>query len=217
MPITARCPGCGKSIAGPDTAAGRKARCPDCGSIVEFPGARSPVSELAAAVTSVAASPPPARGAAAPAPAPAKPSAAAPPVPEPSPAPTDQQPTPATPTRNGTSKTRTTTVIDRLAAKTSPYTTLRLLAAVTFGVAVAVAAIAFLGGLAGLILVSMNGQPLIGVAAFAGGLVTALVLFLVGKTASEMLRLWADVGDRTRQMAQLFEEFLNQKREEPQP
>ena len=67
MAISATCPGCGKRISGPDSAAGHKAKCPKCGQIVTFPksesagvvgqagkaaqGARSPTADLAQALT----------------------------------------------------------------------------------------------------------------------------------------------------------------------
>jgi hypothetical protein len=99
-------------------------------------------------------------------------------------------------------------------AKTSPYGGLRLLSAVAFGVGVTLAALTLLGGLAGLIVLSVGGNPVVGVSTFLGALVAAVVIFLVAKIANEMLRLWADVGDRMRQMTQMLEDSLNRPHEE---
>ena len=98
-------------------------------------------------------------------------------------------------------------------ARTSPYGTLRLLAAIIFGVGVTVSILVFLGGLAALVLLATSGQPLLAVGGFIGALVLTVMLFLGSKTASELVRLWADVGDRTRHMAQMLEESLNLPRD----
>ena len=178
MPISATCPGCGKIISAPDSAAGHKAKCPQCGEVVTFPD--DPAAALAAAVA--------AEGAAAPTPAPAR--------------------------AGGPSKQSSTTTVSRMLARTSPYDTLRLLAAIIFGVGIAVSVLVFLGGLGALVLLATTrDNPWIAVGAFAGALILAPMLFLGAKTASELVRLWADVGDRTRHVAQMLEESLNQPRD----
>jgi len=117
------------------------------------------------------------------------------------------------PTRNSKSSMSRTSVttIDRMLARTSPYDGLRVLAAIFFGVGVALAVLVFLVGLAGLAILSVRGFPLTGVGVFVLGLMIGPLLFLGGKTAGELLRLWADVGDRTRQMAQRLEESLERR------
>jgi hypothetical protein len=121
------------------------------------------------------------------------------------------EPTPSS--RSAAGHTSATT-IDRMIARTSPYGSLRLMSAIIFGVGVAMAAILLLGGLAGLIIISTRyGQPLIAVGAFVGAVVAALVLFVGAKTASDLVRLWADVGDRARQMAQMLEESLSRSKD----
>ena len=177
MPIPATCPGCGKIISAPDSAAGHKAKCPQCGEVVTFPD--DPAAALAAAVA--------AEGAAAPTPAPAR--------------------------AGGPSKQSSTTTVSRMLARTSPYDTLRLLAAIIFGVGIAVSVLVFLGGLGALILLATGGQPGLAAGVFAGALILAVMLLLGAKTASELVRLWADVGDRARHVAQMLEESLNQPRD----
>jgi len=176
MPISATCPGCGKIISAPDSAAGHKAKCPHCGEVVTFRA--DPAAALAAAVA--------AEGAAAPTPAPAR--------------------------AGGPSKQSSTTV-SRMLARTSPYDALRLLAAIIFGVGIAVSVLVFLGGLGALILLATGGQPALAAGVFAGALILAVMLLLGAKTASELVRLWADVGDRARHVAQMLEESLNQPRD----
>jgi hypothetical protein len=63
-------------------------------------------------------------------------------------------------------------------------------------------------GLVSLILVSLGGYPLIGVGVFVGAIVVAAGIFLGARIFSEMLGLWADLGDRMRQMMQLLEDSL---------
>jgi hypothetical protein len=114
------------------------------------------------------------------------------------------------PTPSSRSSRASTTTIDRMIARTSPYGSLRLMSAIIFGVGVALAAVLLLGGLSGLIIISTRyGQPLIAVGAFVGAAVAALILFVGAKTASDLVRLWADVGDRARQMTQMLEESLS--------
>ena len=202
MPISATCSGCGRTISAPDSAAGHKAKCPQCGQVVTFPDAsaapfaadvkageraRSPAQVLADALAEKP-SGPAAEGAAAPTP---------------------------TPARAGVpSKHSSTTTVSRMLARTSPYGSLRLLAAIIFGVGITVSALVFLGGLGALILLATRGRPWEAVGVFAGALVLAVMILLGAKTVSELARLWADVGDRTRQVAQMLEESLNLPRED---
>ena len=113
---------------------------------------------------------------------------------------------------NGSSLTRTTTV-DRLVARSSPYKSLRLLAAVAFGVGVVLAVLIALGGLVGLILVSLRGEPLIGVGVFVGAAVVAAGLFLGARVMNEMLGLLADMGDRMRQTTQILEDLAGRSKD----
>jgi antitoxin (DNA-binding transcriptional repressor) of toxin-antitoxin stability system len=200
MPITANCPGCGKTISAPDAAAGRMARCPHCGGVVEIPSSGSPVAALAALSRSAEATA----------------GAAAEGV-----RPVEHAPTPRTPgSRNGApSSTRTSAATrSRMLARTSPYRMVRLLAAIAFGVGATLAVLVFVGGLVALVLVSMSGPPqsgstypLIGAAVFVGSLVVALGVFLAAKILSEVLGLWADVGDRVRQMTQMLEDWATRQ------
>jgi hypothetical protein len=207
MPITANCPGCGKTIAAPDSAAGRKAHCPHCGVIVDIPAGETAVQELAAALSR-------------PAQANAGDADAAAALPIAAPLAGDRSPTPplsgsriASSRSNGsTSATRVTTV-DRLIARTSPYKSLRLLAAVAFGVGVVLAVLVAVGGLVGLILVSLGGAPLIGVGVFMGAAVVAAGIFLGAKVLNEALGLLADVGDRMRQTMQLLEDLAGRSKD----
>jgi ribosomal protein S27E len=199
MPISTKCPGCGQTIAAPDSAAGHKAKCPKCGGVIRIPSP-DPAAVLAAALSSRSAP-----GGAAVAEVqvlkegPGEESRAA------------SEPTPSS--RSAAGHTSATT-IDRMIARTSPYGSLRLMSAIIFGVGVAMAAILLLGGLSGLIIISTRyGQPLIAVGAFVGAAVAALVLFVGAKTASDLVRLWADVGDRARQMAQMLEESLGRSKD----
>jgi len=201
MAISATCPGCGKRISGPDSAAGHKAKCPKCGQVVTFPKAdsaadlaeavrankagRSPTADLARAL---------AGGAGA---APAAPTGE--PEPEPEPAATP------TPGRGATPSRRSSTTLSRMLARSSPYKTLRLLGVILYGIGIAVSVLTFLGGLAALILLAMSGQPGPAVGVFIAALVAAAVVLIGAKAGSELMRLLADVGDRTRQMTLLLE------------
>lgn len=202
MPISTRCPGCGQTIAAPDSAAGHKAKCPKCGGVIRIPST-DPAAALAAALSSKAG---PGGGAVAEVQvmlkeAPGEESAAA------------SEPSPTPSSRSAAGHTSTTT-IDRMIARTSPYGSLRLMSAIIFGVGVALAAVLLLGGLSGLIIISTQyGQPLIAVGAFVGAAVAALILFVGAKTASDLVRLWADVGDRARQMTQMLEESLSRPKD----
>ena len=42
MPITCKCPQCGKRLKAADSAAGKKAKCPDCGGAVPIPARKAP-------------------------------------------------------------------------------------------------------------------------------------------------------------------------------
>jgi len=126
-------------------------------------------------------------------------------------APGDQGPSSATRNSKSSVSRTSVTTIDRMLARTSPYDGLRVLAAVFFGVGVAAGVLIFLVGLAGLAIFSVRGFPLAGVGVFVLGLMIGPFLFLSGKTVGELLRLWADVGDRTRQMAQKLEESLERR------
>jgi hypothetical protein len=197
MTISTTCPGCSMAVAAPETAAGHKARCPHCGATIQIPAATVPVG--------------------APAGAPGQGSEAAPPA--------DESPlhfvvqaleTPSsTPSRIGghSSAMRSATTVDRMLARSSPYNTLRLLAAIHLGVGVAAAILVFLAGLVGMIYWSTTGNPIGGILAFAGGLVSAGLFILAGKTISELLRLWADVGDRARHTNSLLEDCVNKMKE----
>jgi len=200
MPISTRCPGCGQTIAAPDSAAGHKAKCPKCGGVIRIPSA-DPTAALAAALSSRSA---PGGVAVAEVQVVLKEGSG-----EESRA--ASEPTPSS--RIAAGHTSATTV-DRMIARTSPYGSLRLMSAIIFGVGVAMAALLLLGGLSGLIIISTRyGQPLIAVGAFVGAVVAALVLFVGAKTASDLVRLWADVGDRARQMAQMLEESLSRSKD----
>jgi len=85
------------------------------------------------------------------------------------------------------------------------------MAAVTLGIGVVLAGVLFLGGLVSLILVSMAGWPLIGAGAFVGAVALAGGIFLGARILNGMLLLWADLGDRMRQMTQLLEDSLVRK------
>jgi len=206
MAISATCPGCGKRISGPDSAAGHKAKCPKCGQIITFPesesaggmgqagkankAGRSSTADLARAL---------ARGAGA--------APAAPPE-EPEPGAAAAEPaavsTP-TPGRGATPSRRSSTTLSRMLARSSPYKTLRLLGVILYGIGIAVSVLTFLGGLAALILLAMSGQPGPAVGVFIAALVAAAVVLIGAKAGSELMRLLADVGDRTRQMTLLLE------------
>jgi len=97
-------------------------------------------------------------------------------------------------------------------ARASPYQTLRLLGVILYGVGIAAAVLVFLGGLAALILMASAGSPGLAVVFFVGALVAAALVFLLGKTASELVRLGADVGDGVRHIGQMFEDALLRNR-----
>ena len=203
MPISTTCPGCGKAISAPESAAGHKARCPQCKAVVDIPAAGAgggAAADLAAALADKAPSPASAQAEAAAGGASGGGGAGA----EASP----------TPSRSSSRSSRlANTTIDRMLARTSPYDSLRLMGAVIFGVGITLAVLALLGGLGGLIVLSTAGSPWAGVGSFVGALVLAVVFLLGAKTLSELLRLWADVGDRARHMTQMFEDSLNRPRD----
>lgn len=222
MTISAKCSACGKRLSGPDSAGGRKVKCPKCGEVVQFPGGedvggasdaaapakprKSSTADLAQALTS---KPGPGE-------AKAKPGAR---EGEPAAAPKEgvggePSPPPLTPASGVSPSRRSSTTMSRMLARSSPYKTLRLLGVIIFGTGIVVAALVFLGGLAGLILGSMAGRhPALTVGIFIGALVVAAVVLLVGKATSELIRLWADVGDRARHLTMMFEETLAQQRQ----
>jgi hypothetical protein len=195
MTISTTCPGCGVTIAAPETAAGHKARCPHCGAVV-------PIPALAATIGGPTGGPDAA--------------SAAPAAPEEAPlhflAETIEAPS-STPSRIGghSSTMHAATTVDRLLARSSPYSRIRLLAAIHFGVGIVVAILLFLAGMVGMIFLSTSGTPVQGVLVFAGGLILAGLTLLGSITLSEMLRLWADVGDRARSSTALLEDFVNKK------
>lgn len=199
MPISTTCPGCGKVISAPESAAGHKARCPQCKAVVEIPAAGAAgdaAADLAAALAAKA---------------PAPPAEAAPGGTSGEGAAGETSPTPS---RSGSRSSRlANTTVDRMLARTSPYDSLRLMGAVIFGVGITLAVLALLGGLGGLVVLSTAGSPWAGVGSFIGALVLAVVFLLGAKTLSELLRLWADVGDRARHMTQMFEDSLNRQRD----
>jgi hypothetical protein len=189
MSVTTKCPGCQKTIAAPDSAAGHKARCPDCGAVVEIPQAVAVGPDAAQAVAT----------------------------------PSDLPVTPVvisasdrpSAVRNGSrSSTHSTTAVGRLMSRTSPYGMMRTLALAIFGVGIALAVLVLLGGLTALIVLSVGGRPLIGIGSFVGGLVLAGLILLWTRILNEVLRLWADVGDRMRQMTAMLEDSLNRPRDE---
>jgi len=98
------------------------------------------------------------------------------------------------------------TTIDRMLAQTSPYGSLRLLAPIILGIGIGLGGLVFLAGLAALIVVSMRGSPLAGVGVFVAGLILAVLMILGAKVGSDLLRLGADVGDRTRQILHSLED-----------
>ena len=106
------------------------------------------------------------------------------------------------------------TTIERIAARTSPYGLLRLMAPIVFGLGIGLGAVVFLVGLALLIVVAKQGNPLVGVLAFVGGLILLVLLVLSGKVFGNLLRLGADVGDKTRLIAQYLEETASRGSEE---
>jgi len=182
MPITTTCGGCGKVIEAPESAAGRKARCPQCGAVVVIPGepcSIKPQGEPAAAAGPVGGAVPVELVAAA----------------------LRRSATPSPPPSRGSG-----TTIDRIAARTSPYGLLRLMAPIVFGFGIGLGAMVFLVGLALLIVVAKRGNPLMGVLVFVGGLVLSTLLILGGKIFGDLLRLGADLGDKTRLIAQYLEE-----------
>jgi energy-coupling factor transporter transmembrane protein EcfT len=123
-------------------------------------------------------------------------------------------PKPTPPRKNGTPSPTCpgATTIERLAARASLYDRLRLVAMVIFVVGVVLGVLVFLAGLAGLIVVSMQGQPIYGVLGFVAALVAAALFVLGARAVTELLWLAADVGDRTRQIAHFLEENQNHNR-----
>ncbi len=179
MTIELVCPACGRQIAAKDTAAGRRARCPGCGQVVDVPGQGE---GAAMAETAPGAD---ARVAA---------------LEKASPPP--QAAVGVTPSRTRGSAT----TVARIAARRSPYRSLRVTATMVFVFGVVLGTLVFLAGLAGLLLLAMQEAPIEGVFAFVGGLMMALVLIIGAKALAELLRLAADTGDRLRQVLLHLEE-----------
>ena len=224
MAISAKCPGCGKRLSGPDSAAGHKVKCPKCGQIVQFPDAdaggqaeavassqpRKPsAADLAQALSE---KPPPARA--------RKEEAAREgeqrEAPKDEPSAEEPSPPTLTPASGPPSSRRSSTTMSRMLARSSPYKTLRLLGVILFIVGVVVSVLVFLGGLVGLIVGSISGvlhwAEAVGI--FIAAVVAAAVVLVVARAGSELIRLLADVGDRTRQMTLLFEDHVAQDRTE---
>jgi predicted RNA-binding Zn-ribbon protein involved in translation (DUF1610 family) len=57
MPINMSCPSCGKTLAAPDSSAGKKAKCPSCGQIMIIPAAARQAGDFGAPPTSSEPSP----------------------------------------------------------------------------------------------------------------------------------------------------------------
>ncbi len=218
MTISATCSECGKRLSGPDSAAGRKVKCPKCGHVARFPEAAGDAAEPQAAAPPKGGKPSTADLAQ----ALSAPSAAGEPKPSPAQEPAGrpreesaaEAPSSSLTTGAGTvASRRSTTTMSRMLARSSPYKTLRLLGVIIFATGIVVAALVFLGGLTGLIIGSMAGlHPALTVGMFIGALVLAVVVLLVGKASSELIRLWADVGDRARHLTMMFEEQIAQQR-----
>jgi len=225
MAISAKCPGCGKRLSGPDSAAGHKVKCPKCGQVVRFPAA-----DAAAGLAEAVASGKPRKPSSAdlaqalsekPPPTEAKEEKAVREGKEreaPKAETSAEEPSPSTltPASGPTSSRRSSTTMSRMLARSSPYKTLRLLGVILFIVGVVVSVLVFLGGLVGLIVGSISGvlhwAEAVGI--FIAALVAAAVVLVVASAGSELIRLLADVGDRTRQMALLFEDHVSQDRTE---
>jgi len=224
MTISSKCPGCGKRLSGPDSAAGHKVKCPKCGQVVPFPGAagasdrdeaagstklhKPSAADLAQALSQEA-EPSGAKAAR----AAQAPEQDAPPKDEPSGE--ELSASLLTPAPARASSRRSSTTMSRMLARSSPYKTIRLLGVVMFGTGIVVAVLTFLGGLAGLIVGAMAGlHTALAVGVFVGAIVVAAVVLLVSKAASELMRLWADVGDRARHVTMMLEETFAQQRKE---
>jgi hypothetical protein len=212
MSVKARCPGCGQHISGPDKALGHKAKCPGCGHVVEFHADAESLSEdkerSALEFLEHGAIPPHLKADAADA---LKDAQAASASAEPLPAEDEPAAAVATPSA---SKTQTSvTTIDRMIAKSSRYTTLRVLAAVCFVAGLGLGILVFLGGATGLVILSITGRAPAGVGVFVLSLMLAGVAFLAGKVMADLLRVAADVGDETRRIHQMLDEHLGNHRE----
>lgn len=193
-------------VAAPDSAAGRKARCPHCAAVMDIPALATAVHDVAASASRpaharVGETGVPAAGAA----------VATPPTAEQALTPPLAGLRAPTPRSNSSLSATRATTIDRLLGRRSPYKGLRLMGAVAFGLGATLAVLLFLGGLVSLILVSMAGNPLLGAGVFLGAIVVGGAVFLGARILNEMLSLWADLGDRMRQMTQLLEDSLARK------
>lgn len=222
MTISSKCPGCGRRLSGPDSAAGHKVKCPKCGQAVPFPGAagasgreeaagstrpRKPsAADLAQSLSQQAE---PSERKAAPAAQAAGQGASA----KDEPSGEELSASLLTPAPGQASSRRSSTTMSRMLARSSPYKTIRLLGVVMFGTGIVVAVLTFLGGLAALIVGAMAGlHTALAVGFFVGAIVVAAVVLLVSKATSELMRLWADVGDRARHVTMMLEESFAQQR-----
>jgi hypothetical protein len=116
--------------------------------------------------------------------------------------------------RNSRSSTRSSTTLARVLAKTSPYGTLRTLSTVALIVGTLLAVVVFFGGLATMLVLAIGGRLGLGVGIFAGAVVLAFLTALGGKMLQEVLRLAADVGDRSRQTMMILDDLVNRPRDE---
>jgi phage FluMu protein Com len=215
MPITTKCPSCGQTIAAPDYAAGHKARCPHCKAVMQIPG---PAAVVAAAlaheaqVHEAAASHAEALAMEARRSAAATATATEPGDIRLAPPPTPDRSSLRSNSRSGSSRSSTT--IERIIAKTSPYGSLRTLASVAFGVGLLLTVLVFFGGVATMLVLAIDGKPVLGIGIFGGALVVAALLGVGSKAAHDVIRLLADIGDRSRQMSTMLEDLLNRPRDE---
>jgi hypothetical protein len=208
MPITTKCPSCGQTIAAPDYAAGHKARCPHCRAVMEIPDPAG--AKVAAALAHEAlvheAAPSAAEALAMETRRAAVALATATPRTNP-PSPSSVR----TPSRSGL---RSSTIIDRMILRTSPYGTLRTLGSVIFGVGIVMTVLVFFGGVGTMLVLAIGGRPVIGLAILGGAVVLAFLMGVAAKTLHELIRLAADVGDRARQTQMMLDDLANHPRDE---
>jgi hypothetical protein len=118
--------------------------------------------------------------------------------------------------RTGSQSVLRTSAIERLIAKTSPYTPLRNLASAVLGVGITLSVFLVLGGLAAMLFLAVGGalEIWIAIAIFVGSVFAAILLGMAAKVTHAILRLGADLGDRVRHTAMLMEDMLNRPRDE---
>jgi hypothetical protein len=77
---------------------------------------------------------------------------------------------------------------------------------------IVIGALVFVGGLVGLILGASTGalHPAAAVGLFVAAVVVAGVVLVLGKALSELIRLLADMGDRTRHVTLMIEDTFAQ-------